>query len=108
MGDSHVAPFPAIGPDCFGRLYHPCHAACARFRCTGVRAPISGQCNAEAARGHVGKFATAATVEAARKDAGASIARTLKPDQMVTMEYMEGRLNVDVDARNVITRVRCG
>ena len=71
-------------------------------------APISGQCNAEAARGHVGKVATAATVEAARKDAGASTARTLKPDQMVTMEYMEGRLNVDVDARNVITRIRCG
>lgn len=71
-------------------------------------APVSGQCNAEAARGHVGKVATAATVEAARKDAGANTARTLKPGQMVTMEYREGRLNVDVDARNVITGVRCG
>ena len=75
---------------------------------TSPTPPVSGQCNADAARGHVGKVATAATVEAARKDAGANIARTLKPDQMVTMEYMEGRLNVDVDARNVITRVRCG
>ena len=71
-------------------------------------APVSGQCNAEAARRHVGKVATASTVDAARRDAGANVARTLKPDQMVTMEYMEGRLNIDVDARNVITNVRCG
>ena len=71
-------------------------------------APVSGQCNAEAAQRHVGKVATAATVDAARRDAGASVARTLKPDQMVTMEYMEGRLNIDVDASNVIIRVRCG
>ena len=71
-------------------------------------APVSGQCNADAARGHIGKVATTATVEAARKDAGANTARTLKPGQMVTMEYREGRLNVDVDARNVITGIRCG
>ena len=73
-----------------------------------ANAPISDQCNANAARGHVGKVATAATVEAARKDAGARIARTLKPDHMVTMEYIEGRLNIDVDAANMITGVRCG
>ncbi len=71
-------------------------------------APISDQCNANAARSHVGKVATAGTVEAARKAAGADIARTLKPGQMVTMEYIEGRLNVDVDASNVITGFRCG
>lgn len=71
-------------------------------------APVSDQCNAEAARGHVGKVATEATVDAARRDAGAKIARTLKPDQMVTMEYIEGRLNIDVDAANVIINVRCG
>ncbi len=47
-------------------------------------------------------------VEKARMAAGAEIARTLKPGQMVTMEYHASRLNIDVDANNVITNVRCG
>lgn len=71
--------------------------------------PASGAaCNAEAARDAIGKTATADVVERARTQAGARMARVLKPGQMVTMEYMEGRLNIDVDARNVITNVRCG
>lgn len=70
--------------------------------------PAAGQCNADAARRHVGKPATAATVQTARTDAGASTARILKPGQMVTMEYQADRLNLDVDAANVITNVRCG
>lgn len=65
-------------------------------------------CNADAARGVIGKTATAEVVEQARKAAGADIARTLKPGQIVTMEYRAGRLNIDVDERNVITNVRCG
>lgn len=79
--------------------------------------PISGgsgpgepeqQCNAAAARGAIGKVATAAVVEHARIDAGAQIVRTLKPGQMVTMEYHHSRLNIDVDVNNVVTNVRCG
>lgn len=66
------------------------------------------QCNATAARGAIGKVATAAVVEQARIDAGAQIARTLKPGQMVTMEYHYSRLNIDVDANNVILNLRCG
>ena len=66
------------------------------------------KCNAAAARGAIGKVATAAVVERARIDAGAQIARTLKPGQMVTMEYHHSRLNIDVDAGNVIINVRCG
>ena len=66
-------------------------------------------CNADAAKpGAVGKTATAAVVERARIDAGARSVRVLKPGQMVTMEYIEGRLNIDVDAANVVTNVRCG
>ncbi len=75
---------------------------------TPAMPPATGQCNAQGAQSYVGKVATAGTVEAARKAAGADIARTLKPGQMVTMEYLEGRLNVDVDAANVITGFRCG
>lgn len=65
-------------------------------------------CNADTARPVIGKTATAEVVEEARKAAGAGIARTLKPGQVVTMEYRADRLNIDVDERNVITNVRCG
>lgn len=66
-------------------------------------------CNADAAKpGAIGQAATDAVVEQARNDAGAKMARVLKPGQMVTMEFMDGRLNIDVDDSNVITNVRCG
>lgn len=65
-------------------------------------------CNANAARIVVGRVATADVIEQARQAAGATLVRTLKPGQMVTMEYRENRLNIDVDAGNVVTNVRCG
>lgn len=74
----------------------------------GDNPPVADSCNADAARSALGKTATPEVVEQARKDAGAQVARVLKPGQMVTMEYMEGRLNIDVDANNVIKNVRCG
>lgn len=74
----------------------------------GPTPPMAMECDTEAAQGAVGKVATAVAVEQARKDAGARTARVLKPGQMVTMEFIEGRLNVYVDERNVITRVACG
>ena len=70
--------------------------------------PARAQCHADAAQSLVGQPATTQNVELARQRAGAQIARVLKPDQMVTMEFREGRLNVYVDAANVITRIACG
>lgn len=65
-------------------------------------------CNADNVQSLVGQQATEEVVEQARIDAGAQTARTLRPDQAVTMEYREGRLNVDVDENGVITGLRCG
>lgn len=84
--------------------------------CTTTTPPMSdpsptptASCNADAARPNaIGKVASADVVERARVDAGARMARVLKPGQMVTMEYAEGRLNIDVDAGNVIINLRCG
>lgn len=70
--------------------------------------PVAGQCNADAAQGHVGHAATAEMIEAARKDAGADSVRTLKPGQAVTMEYLAGRLNLYLDANGKIERIGCG
>lgn len=69
---------------------------------------IGSDCNADAAQSMVGKTATAQVMEQAKAAAGAGMVRTLKPDQMVTMEFRGDRLNLDVDADNVITAVRCG
>ncbi len=70
--------------------------------------PPQASCNHEPAQSLVGEVATPANVERARQLAGARIARVLKPGQMVTMEYLEGRLNINVDEKNVITHLRCG
>ena len=47
-------------------------------------------------------------LEAARKAAGAERARTLKHGQVVTLEYLEGRLNLYLDASGKIERIGCG
>ncbi len=65
-------------------------------------------CNADAARGVVGQVASTQVIEQARTAAGAETARTLAPGQAVTMEFNGNRLNLDVDAGNTITNVRCG
>lgn len=65
-------------------------------------------CNADAARKFIGQIATADVIEQARKAAGAALARTLQPGQVVTMEYHPSRLNIDVDDANVVANLRCG
>ena len=65
-------------------------------------------CNALAPASLIGEQASEEIVERARTQAGASIVRTLRPDQAVTMEYRAGRLNIDVDENGVITGFRCG
>lgn len=70
--------------------------------------PSTASCNADAAGSALGQQATSEVLEKARTDAGAQAVRTLKPNQVVTMEYLEGRLNVMVDDNNVVTGVRCG
>lgn len=67
-----------------------------------------GQCNESAARFAVGQVANATLVEDARVRAGAQRVRTVRPGQMVTMEYDAGRLTLDIDAAGRVSGVRCG
>ena len=69
---------------------------------------VAGACDDSQAQWAVGKTVTDAEVEQARTDAGAETARTIGPDQMVTMDFNEKRLNLDLDAKGVVTAVRCG
>ena len=65
-------------------------------------------CDATQAQWTVGKVVGEADVEQARKDAGATRVRTLKPGQPTTMEYDAARLNLDVDDKGAVTAARCG
>lgn len=69
---------------------------------------VTERCDATRVQSFVGQTATTELMERARADAGAATARTLKPDQMVTLEYLEGRLNLRVDESNVVTSIDCG
>jgi hypothetical protein len=44
----------------------------------------------------------------ARQASGARLARKIEPGRAYTMEFSPDRLNLEVDARGVIRRVRCG
>jgi len=70
--------------------------------------PTAQACDADAANGAIGKAATTEVLEQARTAAGAAVARTLAPGQVVTMEFRGDRLNLMVDEANVVTGVRCG
>ena len=65
-------------------------------------------CNAQGAQFAVGKVAGAGMVEQARQRSGAYMARILRPNQVVTMEFNAQRLNLEVDAAGVVKAVRCG
>ncbi|HBN8205118.1 TPA: hypothetical protein VAK90_005119 [Pseudomonas aeruginosa] len=79
----------------------------------GASAPAAtpaadGRCDANAVQAYVGKQASAAIVEEARRAAGAEVARALRPHDAVTMDYNPCRLNIDVDDTLVIKRLSCG
>ncbi|MCW1244412.1 I78 family peptidase inhibitor [Pseudomonas sp. SAICEU22] len=66
------------------------------------------RCEAKSAEFAIGKKASPELLEQARTRAGAQIARILKPNDMVTLEYRSDRLNLNTDANLVINRVNCG
>ena len=70
--------------------------------------PAGGRCDAGPAQSAIGQNSTARNVEAARVAAGARMARTIRPGQMVTKEYDFERLNLEVDASGRIVAARCG
>lgn len=71
-------------------------------------ANIAGVCDHTKAAWAVGQPADGGVLERARLDAGAEVARFLRPGQAVTMEFSARRLNLDVDVANTVTAVRCG
>lgn len=65
-------------------------------------------CDAKAGQWAVGKVADEALVAKVKADTGSDRIRVIKPGMMVTMDYREDRVNLDVDKDNQVLTVRCG
>jgi len=65
-------------------------------------------CDAKKAAWAVGQIADDALVAKVKADTGSDRYRVIPPNTAVTMDYREDRVNIDVDANNRVTAVRCG
>jgi hypothetical protein len=70
--------------------------------------PASGSCTASQAEWAVGQTASADLLERARVDAGAGVARFIRPNQPMTTEYSGARVNLYLDGKDVVQSVVCG
>jgi len=64
-------------------------------------------CGADQRAGWIGKTATEEAIAMLRQWRGDSHVRVLGPNSAMTMDYRPDRLNVNVDAGNMITGFRC-
>ena len=84
-------------------------AACAgKPMRTGGPLPPRLACDPAPARWAIGKIAGPDVLERVRSDSHAEVVRVLRPGQVVTMEFSAGRVDVRVDADNVVLGVSCG
>ena len=70
--------------------------------------PATARCDATKARRLIGRAATPAAIDLARRQSEAASVRTIAPGTMVTMDYRPDRLSITTDARNMMTAIRCG
>jgi hypothetical protein len=67
-----------------------------------------GECDAQSAQFAVGQPFNAPLGEQARVKARAERLRTVRPGQMVTMEFDARRLTIEIDAQEKVAAARCG
>ena len=67
-----------------------------------------GRCDAAAVAWAVGQKAGEDVMKQVWKQSGAGLIRPIAPDQAVTLDFREDRINVHLDAGNTITRLDCG
>lgn len=67
-----------------------------------------GRCDSDLAKFAVGQAASPALLQQAQQRSGAQTARVLRPGDIMTLEYRSERLNLNVDAQGMVSRVNCG
>lgn len=75
---------------------------------TAAHGESGGSCKAEAAQKLVGKPASESLAAEAMRLSGAGTLRWIPHDGIVTMDFREDRLNIELDQTNMVTRIRCG
>jgi len=65
-------------------------------------------CQADKGQKAVGQIADEPLVAQVKADTTSERVRVIQPGMMVTMDYREDRVNLEVDADNRVTVVRCG
>lgn len=82
-------------------------AACAPV--PPVTEPVqAASCSIDGLTAAVGKPYSAALGDETRTRSGAKTVRIIRPGMAVTMDYRTDRLNIDLDEKDVITRLHCG
>lgn len=66
------------------------------------------KCEDKPGKWAIGEIADEALVAKVKADTGSERARVIRPGMMVTMDYREDRVNLEVDADNRVLTVRCG
>lgn len=74
----------------------------------GPQIASDGACHADRVAWAVGQPSTQEVMARVWKESGAGLIRPLAPGQAATRDYKPDRINIDIDAKNLITRVYCG
>lgn len=67
-----------------------------------------GHCDAAPVAWAVGQKADEQVMKKVWQQSGAGLIRPIAPDQAVTMDFRQDRINVHLDADNSITKLDCG
>jgi hypothetical protein len=74
----------------------------------GRAGAAGGACNATPVAWAVGQQAEQDVMGRVWRESGAGLIRPIGPGQAVTRDFRPDRVNVEIDAKNTITRVSCG
>jgi hypothetical protein len=75
---------------------------------TSATPSASGVCQADKVQWAVGQEGNQANMGRIWRESGAGLIRPIGPNQAVTRDYREDRVNVELDDKNRIIKVGCG
>lgn len=87
-------------------------AACTTLPAQEEQVPVHGETGRKCVEGRaqhlIGRPASSELAREAQRLTGAGAVRWIRPGDVVTMEYREDRLNIELDDRQRVQSLRCG